>query len=835
MAVTSYKLPTSVVQNGTGVNAWADPNNILLVDGDFAVASGPASEILVGGFNISLGQLDTITNITLKVKGYRGSFNTTLAIYAVDDTSGVEVSYPYSPSFQGFDGTNTLYTLSSSLFGTTWTPDQINNIKLKLVADGTLYLDSVQLAVTYTPGVTPVPVTPSSGQIIVDEFVQGIRFQLAQAMTSSDLFMFAESFTMPDGTNIEYADFYGEALITVDQGILGSEENIRISNVEHDYNGTGLVRISIDSLADRGLGFKYPYESDATRIKAHGGTSEFVISNSAPFYNRFLRKNQIDALVSAPIYFEDEGVALADPVHTVDFQGNGVSVVNDGVDSFKKIVTITGGTGSGHEIQDNGTPMPTEPALNFTDYFTLTDVPGVSTDVAIDVVGLAGDTTFINTLTSNVNFQNAVNTFVSGSGVLQIDQTPDNGTFGLLAGDVDGINDTYTVSLGAYAAGKLQVYLNGLVQLQGASDDYIELVPGSGTFQFNTPPAIGDIITVVYSGSASVVDNYTVKATTDDTTPSFLEDKINIHSSDSSVTVTKTITNPSGNEIIDIDLTSVVPTSYSNQSLIAFGGATWGSGQDKSLSTGLSLLNQLNWNDLGFYKWGAYGAASGVVLFTAEKYCYDYDQGLIFGMTSYNKSSGNYDFKIEVALDSAPGTVIHTWTTTGFASISYPGFQGFGFIVDIQDLKVYLTPQSTYPGTSALGGISIASGDTYVFTLSSSTGGTITGTGTTFTGGAKFPTYNSDGTYYQEQVNSTTKKFICTGNNVKKTYTAISGITASTTINYGDYYGSNFVISGKLYKLAIIAAPGPASFGSTSYTYFLQVVEYPNGNTILNT
>jgi hypothetical protein len=342
MAVTSYKLPASVVQNGTGVNAWADPNNILLVDGDFAVASGPASEILVGGFNISLGQLDTITNITLKVKGYRGSFNTTLAIYAVDDTSGVEVSYPYSPSFQGFDGTNTLYTLSSSLFGTTWTPDQINNIKLKLVADGTLYLDSVQLAVTYTPGVTPVPVTPSSGQIIVDEFVQGIRFQLAQAMTSTDLFMLAESFTMPDGTNIEYADFYGEALTTVDQGILGSEENIRISNVEHDYNGTGLVRISIDSLADRGLGFKYPYESDATRIKAHGGTSEFVISNSAPFYNRFLRKNQIDALVSAPIYISDENVQLADPTHEIDFRGSGVTVVNDGSDTFKKIVTIQG-------------------------------------------------------------------------------------------------------------------------------------------------------------------------------------------------------------------------------------------------------------------------------------------------------------------------------------------------------------------------------------------------------------------------------------------------------------------------------------------------------------
>jgi hypothetical protein len=401
MAVTSYKLPTSVIQNGTGVNAWADPNNILLVDGDFAVASGPASEILVGGFNISLGQLDTITNITLKVKGYRGSYNTTLAIYAVDDTSGVEISYPYAPSFQGFDGTNTLYTLASSLFGTTWTPDQINNIKIKLIADGTLYLDSIEMAVTYTPGVTPVPVVPSSGQIVVDEFVQGQRFQLAQAMTSTDLFLFAESFNLPDGTPIEYGDFHGEALITVDQGVPGSEENIRISDVEQDYNGTGLVRISIDSLADRGLGFIYPYESDATRIKAHGGTAEFVISNSAPFYNRFLRKNQIDALVSAPIYFEEEGVALADPVHTVDFVGSAVTVTNDGVDSFKKIVTITASAGvqsvtSTDDIIDVDNTDPQNPTLS------------------LDVVELANDPTFLGDIITNINTSGDVSVVSDG-------------------------------------------------------------------------------------------------------------------------------------------------------------------------------------------------------------------------------------------------------------------------------------------------------------------------------------------------------------------------------------------------------------------------------------
>ncbi len=168
-----------------------------------------------------------------------------------------------------------------------------------------------------------------------------------------------------------------------------------------------------------------------------------------------------------------------------------------------ELVGITsGGTGGGHIIEDNTVPLPQQPALNFEDFFTLSNNPGnSSTDVNLDLVAIANSTTFINALTSNVNFQNAVTAFVSGSGQIQIDQTPDNGTYGLLAGAVDGINTTYTVSLGSYPSGKLQVYLNGLIQLQGVSDDWQETTPGSGTFDFNTPPLTNDVITVVYQGS----------------------------------------------------------------------------------------------------------------------------------------------------------------------------------------------------------------------------------------------------------------------------------------------------------------------------------------------
>lgn len=92
-----------------------------------------------------------------------------------------------------------------------------------------------------------------------------------------------------------------------------------------------------------------------------------------------------------------------------------------------------------------------------------------------------------------------------GGGTYAVDQTPDNGTYGLLGGAVDGINTTFTVSAGVYLTGTLVVYLNGLAQLQGAADDWQETVPAAGTFDFNTAPLVGDIITVVYqiSGGTS--------------------------------------------------------------------------------------------------------------------------------------------------------------------------------------------------------------------------------------------------------------------------------------------------------------------------------------------
>lgn len=87
-------------------------------------------------------------------------------------------------------------------------------------------------------------------------------------------------------------------------------------------------------------------------------------------------------------------------------------------------------------------------------------------------------------------------------GAIYIDQTPDNGTYGLLGGSVDGVNVLFTVSQGVYDTGTLVVSLNGQVLTQGAGNDFVETTPASGTFTFNAAPLIGDIITAIYTTSA---------------------------------------------------------------------------------------------------------------------------------------------------------------------------------------------------------------------------------------------------------------------------------------------------------------------------------------------
>jgi hypothetical protein len=118
---------------------------------------------------------------------------------------------------------------------------------------------------------------------------------------------------------------------------------------------------------------------------------------------------------------------------------------------------------------------------------------------------VAGDELFVSYLTTGS---------VIGSG----DRTDQSGgtsdTYGVLAGDIDGVNTTFTASAGKYVSGALHVYLNGQLQTQGDAEDWVETSPSVGTFDFNTPPVPGDEITIKYkvhgagAGNADTLDGY---------------------------------------------------------------------------------------------------------------------------------------------------------------------------------------------------------------------------------------------------------------------------------------------------------------------------------------
>jgi hypothetical protein len=340
---TSSNLPTTITPNPVPSANWQNPNNILLIDGEFASASGPSNILEVGTFNLNVPVGATVLGITLQIKGYRGVTPVNLSIYAVDDTTGVAYAYPLSPAFSGFNGVNNLYTLSATLFGTTWSADQINNIKFRLIADNPLYLDGILAQVEYVPAVTPVT-PPAPIGIVGDEFVEAQPFAFAQSLDAVSTFLFLETFNYPDRTPIQFADFHtvNEAYIVLDQGIPGKEEVCRIKNVEQNYGGSGLCRISFVSLSNRGLGFQYPYASVGSLIVTHDSTALAVLSNPAIFYRRFLKLANIGYLVSAPIEVDREGVQVLKPTTKFNFKGSGVNVTADGTDPNMVDIQIDG-------------------------------------------------------------------------------------------------------------------------------------------------------------------------------------------------------------------------------------------------------------------------------------------------------------------------------------------------------------------------------------------------------------------------------------------------------------------------------------------------------------
>lgn len=339
---TGFKRPQAVISNGaTTGNQWRDPNNLLQVDNEVAASDSTpsaASDVVVGNFNFNIPQNAVITGIEFMIRGYRGSQTIppiTLSPYALDNTSGVDLFYPYSPAFTGLTTTMADYTLGTStyLFATSWTVDQINNFKLQLVANGEMYIDAALVNVYYYEVEEVTPPAPIGDNCEnCNSQVQAQAFELALPMNAQDTGCYVKSFNYPDGTPIQITDVGdcgGYIDITIDQSKpkgngQNFEENARIVDIIPQSNGT--TYLDFGTIQNRALMFREPYAHDATLLSPHDANAELIITNNAPFYDRFLKKCHIDVLVSVPIEILDEGASVTEHVHSIDFQGAGVTV-----------------------------------------------------------------------------------------------------------------------------------------------------------------------------------------------------------------------------------------------------------------------------------------------------------------------------------------------------------------------------------------------------------------------------------------------------------------------------------------------------------------------------
>lgn len=309
---TQFKLPGFVVSNGqvTG-NPWQYPNNILFVDNNLALSDvnqGSSSDMIIGGFNADLDSTAVIVGIELELIAQQGSVTvpaTTLTLYAVDNTSGVDVFYPYTaPVDLTLDLEKYILGSPTYLFSqSSLTVDQINNLKLQMVANGAISVDSLLINVYYYLPDSPTPPTPPAAgcptcnsPIQVPEMYLQVPFLEGQ----TQFYLKPGSLQYADGTPVQpgdVGDCGGEIDFVFDEGQLKTISNNNFEeNITLDLSTgywvvleSGVVLVDIGSTNNRGLLPHTPYTHDSTLMSDHDANSKVIISNNAKFYSRFVR------------------------------------------------------------------------------------------------------------------------------------------------------------------------------------------------------------------------------------------------------------------------------------------------------------------------------------------------------------------------------------------------------------------------------------------------------------------------------------------------------------------------------------------------------------------
>lgn len=109
--------------------------------------------------------------------------------------------------------------------------------------------------------------------------------------TSTATSIILASFYLGDGTTLAAMSNFGTiGYITIEPGT-SKEENISFTGITQNGDGTATL-----TGVTRGLGFVAPYTEVSANKKAHAGGAVAIVSNSAPFYNNFVAKDNDEAI-----------------------------------------------------------------------------------------------------------------------------------------------------------------------------------------------------------------------------------------------------------------------------------------------------------------------------------------------------------------------------------------------------------------------------------------------------------------------------------------------------------------------------------------------------------
>jgi len=392
---TQYKLPQSIVGNGvTTGNQFSDPNNILMIDGNVAnsqVGTGETSDIIVGNFTPNLPIGSVVTGIRLKLVAERGAQTVpdiTVTPVLVNDLSGTNEYYP-GDAYTGLTEQLENHILGNQydLWGkSSWTVDEINNLKVQLIASGDVRVDCVLLEVFYYDADEPLPPDPIEvGCEDCNSTIEALPFTLAKTFRADETKFILKTFALIDGTPIDLSmlgDCGGEITITFDQGkemLPGQnfQEDAVITSADATITtlSNGFVEIDLGTITNRGLLPIKPYTHNAELLSEHAVGTKVIISNSARYQNRFLQKCHIGVLVSPPIQVLDEGDQVVSVLKKLNFKGDNVQAEQDLVDPQQANVTVvTDPTNVTPEVEDETTGTTgSTPATSLTIEHTIVD------------------------------------------------------------------------------------------------------------------------------------------------------------------------------------------------------------------------------------------------------------------------------------------------------------------------------------------------------------------------------------------------------------------------------------------------------------------------------